>query len=298
MGRLAIFLLLLSVMLLTACQTAAEDTSVVKRYERIVSLSGSITETLFALGQEDKLVGIDVTSTYPAEGVAGLPQLGHVRNLNVEAVLGLQPDLVIAEASDAGTAALQALEEAGLEILVLSGAHTLEKPIEQAQLLSEKLGGATALAALAAKHERHLADLAKAKQGQTYRPKVLFIYARGKGSMMVAGQGTPAQAMIELAGGRNAVRSFEGFQALSAEGLMEVQPDVLLLFSSGLESLGGLAGLEQVPGLMQAPAGQHGRVIAMDGLYLLGFTPRAAQAAAELCQALQSFDYKDAKTEL
>jgi iron complex transport system substrate-binding protein len=119
-------------------------------------------------------------------------------------------------------------------------------------------------------------------------PKVLFIYARGKGSLMVAGKNTAASVMIELAGGQNAVQSFEGFRALSAEGLMEAQPEVLLLFDSGLQSLGGVEGLLQIPGLAQTPAGQQGHIIGMDGLYLLGFTPRAARAAADLSGRLQA----------
>jgi iron complex transport system substrate-binding protein len=278
-------------LLLSACQMGQDKAGDAEAYERIVSLSGSITETLFALGHGSLIVGVDVTSTYPEAAVKSLPQLGHVRNLNIEAVLGLQPDLVVAEASDAVTTTLQALEQAGVEVLVLESTHTLEQPMAHARLLAGKLGGGDVLDGLEAADQRRRADLAQLRQMQAYRPKVLFVYARGKGSMMVAGKGTPAEAMIELAGGRNAIEQFEGFQALSAEGLMEVQPDVLLLFESGLASLGGLPGLLQVPGVRETPAGQHGRVIAMDGLYLLGFTPRAAQAAVELARTLQEFNY-------
>jgi iron complex transport system substrate-binding protein len=263
-------------------------------YQRIVSLSGGITETLFALGLGDRVVGIDITSTYPAELLGGIPRLGHVRNLNVEAVLGLQPDLIIVESGDAAATALPALAAAGPELMVLEEARTLAQPIARARLLARKLGGsAAALRALEQEHEQHLNELMKLKARQDFKPKVLFVYARGKGSMMVAGQGTPAAAMIDLAGGRNALTGFEGFRALSAEGLVDIEPDVLLLFDSGLESLGGLEGLLQVTGLRQTPAGKNRRIIAMDGLYLLGFTPRVAQAALSLCQALNAFEYEE-----
>lgn len=276
---------------LNACQnapSATEEATQEASYERLVSLSGSVTELLYELEQGDKIVGVDVTSTYPADKVTELPKLGHVRQLNVEALLSLQPDLVLAERTDEASAALQQLEAAGVEVLWLDGSFTLDKPLAQAEQISEKLGLNEELESLRKTYEADKAKLQQARKAIEETPKVLFIYARGKGSLMVAGKNTAASAMIELAGGQNAVQSFEGFRALSAEGLMEAQPEVLLLFDSGLQSLGGVEGLLQIPGLAQTPAGQRGHIIGMDGLYLLGFTPRAARAAADLSGRLQA----------
>jgi iron complex transport system substrate-binding protein len=276
---------------LIACQntpSAAEQATQEAAYERLVSLSGSVTELLYELEQGDKIVGVDVTSTYPAEQLTELPKLGHVRQLNVEALLSLQPDLVLAERTDEASAALQQLEAAGVEVLWLDGSFTLDKPLAQAKQISEKLGLNEELESLRKTYKADKAKLQQARQAMEETPKVLFIYARGKGSLMVAGKNTAASAMIELAGGQNAVQSFEGFRALSAEGLMEARPEVLLLFDSGLQSLGGLEGLLQIPGLAQTPAGQRGHIIGMDGLYLLGFTPRAARAAVDLSERLQA----------
>lgn len=276
-------------LLLSGCQAEATgQTAQEKNHSRLVSLSGSITELLFALGQGDKIVGVDVTSTYPETEVGKLPKLGHVRQLNVEALLSLQPDLVLAERNDDASAALQKLEEAGVEVLWLDGSFSLDKPLAQARKISDKLQLEDELQSLRQSYEADLQQLEQTRKAVSGSPKVLFIYARGKGSLMVAGTNTAAAAMIELAGGQNAVQSFEGFRALSAEGLMETSPEVLLLFDSGLESLGGIDGLLQVPGLAQTPAGQNGNIIGMDGLYLLGFTPRAAQAAADLSARLQA----------
>ncbi len=276
---------------LNACQnapSATEQATQEASYERLVSLSGSVTELLYELEQGDKIVGVDVTSTYPAEQVTQVPKLGHVRQLNVEALLSLQPDLVLAERTDEASAALQQLEAAGVEVLWLDGSFTLDKPLAQAEQIGKKLGLNEELESLRKTYEADKARLQQARQAMEETPTVLFIYARGKGSLMVAGKNTAASAMIELAGGQNAVQSFEGFRALSAEGLMEAQPEVLLLFDSGLQSLGGVEGLLQIPGLAQTPAGQQGHIIGMDGLYLLGFTPRAARAAVDLSERLQA----------
>lgn len=276
---------------LIACQntpSATEQATQEAAYERLVSLSGSVTELLYELEQGDKIVGVDVTSTYPVEQLTELPKLGHVSQLNMEALLSLQPDLVLAERTDEASAALQQLEAAGVEVLWLDGSFTLDKPLTQAEQISEKLGLDQELESLQKTYEADKAKLQQARQAMENTPKVLFIYARGKGSLMVAGKNTAASAMIELSGGQNAVQSFEGFRALSAEGLMEAQPEVLLLFDSGLQSLGGVEGLLQIPGLALTPPGQQGHIIGMDGLYLLGFTPRAARAAADLSGRLQA----------
>lgn len=265
--------------------------------QRLVSLSGAITESLFALGKGEQVVGVDVTSTYPAE-VRERSQVGHIQNLNVEGVLGLQPDVILVEAKDSATAALKTLREAGLDVFIVPNEATLEGPKRMLKALAAKVGADEALAPLLASYEAQEAELAKTLERIDTSPSVLFIYARGKGNMMVAGQGTPAQAMIELAGGKNAVTQFEGFQALSAEGLMAAQPDVLLMFETGLKSLGGEAQVLNMPGVAQTPAGKNQRILAMDGLYLLGFTPRAPQAAAELATALQQIAQQTADPSL
>lgn len=254
---------------------------------RIVSLSGAVTEALFALGQGDKIVGIDVTSSYPADQVQQILQLGHVRKLNVEAVLALKPDLIIMDSTDAALPAIAQLEGAGIEILKATAHYDLNRPVQLLEQLAAKLNQEEKAKALIADYKTNLKRLHEITQNMGNRPKVLFIYARGKGSMMVAGNNTPAAAIIEAAGGQNAVTAFDDFKALSAEGLLEVQPDAFLLFDSGLQSLGGVKGLLEVPGVAQTPAGKGKQIIAIDGLKLLGFTPRAAEAAIELAEELQ-----------
>ena len=285
-------LLLLS---LLACQGQQEVESKVskpetdKKYERIVSLSGAITELLFAMGQGGNIVGIDVTSTYPSDQLQAIPRLGHVRQLNTEAVLGLQPDLIIAEKGTEENDQLTTLSGSGIEILFLEKENSLENPVKMAQQLADQLATQDDVADLASAIVSDQVALENRISNFSGKPRVLFIYARGTGNMMVAGTATPAAAMIELAGGENAITSFEGFKALSTEGLLQANPDVLLLFESGLQSIGGLAGLQKIPGVSEVTAGKKQQVIAMDGLYLLGFTPRVGQAALDLSQQLLQF---------
>ncbi len=274
--------------ILAACQSGSNQLSEPESYQRIVSLSGAITETLFTLGHGDKIIGVDITSTYPSE-TNTLTKLGHVRQLNAEGVLGLQPDLIIMENSDNNSAAIKQLEQSGIPILYLEKPNNLDAPLQMARRIAQKLGDPKAkLSALEQKIQQEKQQLQALLAQHTERPKVLFIYARGKGNLMVAGKNTSAEAMINAAGGQNAMIEFEDFKSLSVEGLIKAQPEVILMFESGLQSLDGADELLKIPGISQTPAGQNRRIIAMDGHYLLGFGPRSAQAALELAQKIAS----------
>src|SRR3546814_10521282 len=115
---------------------------------------------------------------------------------------------------------------------------------------------------------------------------VFFIYARGTGTMMVAGQLKQLDEMITLAGGENAVSGFEDFKPLTAESLVAANPDVILLFDSGLSSLGGIAGLLEVQGVAETNAGKARKVVEMDGQFLTGFGQRLGKAILELTKKI------------
>ena len=107
--------------------------------------------------------------------------------------------------------------------------------------------------------------------------------------MLAAGTGTEAEAIIEMAGGRNAVSGFEGYKPLTDEAVIAAAPDVILMMDRGdsvvdLDTL--RAELLALPAIASTPAGKEGRLIRMNGLYLLGFGPRTGKAALELHRAL------------
>jgi iron complex transport system substrate-binding protein len=255
--------------------------------ERIISLDGTLTELLFDLGYGDQLVGVDVTSSYPP-AVNEVPKLGHVSKLNVEAILQLKPSLIFVNADAKDKPALQTLADANITIVPIPSKTSLDNAAHAARLLGKQLG--TPEARLADYAQQIAADsltLTKTlAQASGEKPRVLFIYARGAKQLMVAGAETEAAAMIDLAGGVNAITSFTDFKPLTPEALVEAAPEVILMFESGLASLDGKDGLANIPGISQTPAFKNDRVIAMDGHYLLGFGPRAGQAANELAKAL------------
>lgn len=258
--------------------------------EKIISLNGTITELLYSLGYGDRIVGVDVTSTYPAAATDTLPKLGHVSQLNVEAILALGPNKIFVTAEDASKEGLQKLRSAGIEVLPIEVVSTLENSAEMANQLAAHLDipqqQIQLLENAMAADRQKLESVLDRKLANAKAPKVLFIYARGTGRILVAGKSTEAARMIELAGGENAITTFDDFEAMTPESLVAAAPDVILMFSSGLASLDGKQGLGQVPGIEQTPAYRNDNVVAMDGQYLLGFGPRAGQAATELAEKL------------
>lgn len=263
--------------LLTHLTTARAQTP-----PRIVSLDGTVSEILYELGLESRLVGVDVTSTYPAS-LEKLSKVGHNRNIGAEGVLAQRPTLVLTtEKAGAKESVLEQLRKADVEVVVYKQEFSAAGA---KQLIRDVANTCKVPAKGEALIKRMEGDLAQVKK-VSGQPRVLFIYARGAGTMFVAGSGTPVQTMIELAGGQNAAKGFADFKPLTAEALVAANPDVILLFDSGLESLSGPGGLLGIPGIAQTQAGKNKRFITMDGHLLTGFTPRLGKALAELARKI------------
>lgn len=130
-------------------------------------------------------------------------------------------------------------------------------------------------------------DLKKAKV-LSQPTKVLFVYARGVGALNVGGTGTSVEKVIQMAGAQNAITDFSDFKPLTAESLVAANPDVILLFNSGLESVGGIEGFLKVSGVAQTKAGKNRKIIEMDGQLLTGFGPRLGLAVQELIAKLRA----------
>jgi iron complex transport system substrate-binding protein len=256
-------------------QTAAAE-------EKIVSVSGTATEVLCALGLEKNIIGVDVTSTYPAS-VQKLPKVGHNRSLNAEGILSLGPTLVVGMEEEFKPELKIQLEKAGIKVKLFKMEYTAQGSKSLITSMAAYFGKTSVGETLIKEIDQDLAKVKKSKNPK----KVLFIYARGAGTMMVAGKNTSLERIIELAGGKNAVTGFEEFKPLTAESLVAANPDAILLFTSGLESLGGMDGFLKIQGVLQTNAGRNKKVIEMDGQYLSGFGPRVGKAAAELATKLQ-----------
>ena len=261
---------------------------------RIVTLSGAITEIVFALGAGSQVVGVDASSSHPST-VNQLAKVSYHRRLSAEGVLSLAPTLVIATTEAGPPAAIEHLRSAGVELLIVPHEPTVESALTKIERIASALDASKAGDKLIAQIGEQL-DLARSSHpADNAKIKVLFIYARGQGTLNVAGRATGADTIIELAGGVNAVEGYNNYKPLTSEGAIAAAPDVILLMDKGLESIGGPEALWQLPGLALTPAGRQKRVISLDGLLLLGFGPRLGQAALALNQALYTTSADDGR---
>ncbi len=259
---------------------------VVEGNASLVSVGGSVTEIVYALGLADRVLAVDSTSLYP-NAATNLPNVGYMRRLAAEPILAMAPSLVLAVEDSGPPAVLDQLREAGLQVVVVPDEPTPQGISEKIELISGALGVSDKGRVLSRQVEEELQDLRKAVMATGQRPRILFLLSIGNGGApLAAGRETSAASIIELAGGVNAIDAFQGYKALSPEALVEAAPDVLLVTRRSLGLLGGADGLLQVPEISETPAGREGRIVAMDGLLLLGFGPRTPQAIAELAEAL------------
>lgn len=279
MKKIALSLVLLAG-IAVSCNSTSENSGE-KSGKKIVSLSGAVTETIAALGAENQLVGVDVTSTFPESVKAHAQDLGHIRSITLEPVVALQPDVVVAAAKDLNPELQGKLKEAGIEVKLVDQDYSVQGAKDLIQAVGELVGNADTRS-LTDKIDTDLAQIQKFEKA----PKVLFIYARGAGTLMVAGDKTPFSEIVKLAGGQNAVSGFEDFRPLTPEAMIQGNPDVILLFDSGLASLGGPDGLLTVPGVAQTTAGKNKAVIGLDGGLISNFGPRTGEAALALNKAL------------
>lgn len=270
-----------------ACRPAASQeappaaTAQAPAQDRLVTIGGAVTETVFALGLGSQVVGVDTSSVFPP-AAAQLPKVGYQRTIAAEGVLSLRPTRVVVSEEAGPPHALAQLRNAGLAVDVIAGKQSIAGAKEKIRAIANLLQVPERGAQLAAKLDADFAHAQSIAAWPGSRPRVLFLYARGAGTAMVGGASTSAAAMIELAGAANAAAALEGFKPYSAEALVAALPDIILLTERGMASLGGAEAVRQLPGLASLPGERMPRVVALDDLMLLGFGPRTGQAVAEL----------------
>lgn len=256
---------------------------------RIVSVGGGATETIFALGGQKNVVGVDISSTWPAQ-VKELPQVGYQRTLAAEGILSLKPDILIVTSAAGPEPVLKQIEKAGVDVVRLPSAPTIETVKLRINEIAAILGNPEKAPPLWNKVQTDL-NLAKEKQAKIKTPKkVLFLLAVPGRPPMTAGKNTEADAMITLAGAQNVVTEFESYRVLTPEAIQALNPDVILTTDDGLAAMGGVDALWRMPGLQKTNAAKERNLIAMDLGFLLNFGPRTGEAALALTDKLYGGD--------
>jgi iron complex transport system substrate-binding protein len=256
---------------LPATVTGADGRTVtVTDASRVVALQGPIAETVVALGLADALVGRDQSTTL--DELADLPVVSTGHSVSAEGVLSLAPTLVLADARTGPAEVMDQLRAAGVPVVVVPEVWTLEEMDDRVRAIAAALGVADAGEELAA---RLTSSVTAAPDGDG--PRVAFLYLRGTAAVyLLGGDGSGADSLIEAAGGVDAgsASGLGSFTPLTSEALAAAAPEVLLVMSKGLDSVGGVDGLLELPGVAQTPAGRDRRVVVVEDGLLLAFGPR------------------------
>ena len=250
-------------------------------FARTVSIGGAITEILYALGLESRLVGVDTTSLYPAAALHDKPNVGYMRQISAEGVLGLNPTLILAIQGSGPRETMELLETAKVPLVLVPETFTEEGLVEKIKLVGHAMGVDARAECLATAVGTDLAQLRTLRAKVTKPVRVMFVMSLLNGRAMVAGHKTAADEIIQLAGATNAVDDYDGYKNIADEAIVAAKPDVVLSIERGKDSLQAEA-VYTHPGFALTPVAANKGFITMDGLYLLGFGPRTAAAARDL----------------
>lgn len=250
-------------------------TAAVRSEQRIVPVDGDLAEIVFALGFGDQVVATDISATYPANADE-LPEVGYQRALAPEPILGFEPTLVLATDLARPIETLDALERLDVDTVVIERESSPRGPGNKIRAVATAIGADAAGVELAAEVDAQIAAATARALLATSSPRVGVVYLRGDSVQLLFGEGSGVDWLIDAAGGIDVADELGVVDnaPISAEALLTAAPDVLIVPQRGLDSVGGLDGLLEIPGIAATPAGQERRILVYDDQLLLGNGPR------------------------
>lgn len=272
--------------LVLAAGCSSSDTTRETSGERIVTLTAGLTEAVFALGAGDLVVARDISSTI-AEADA-LPIVTTAHDINVEALLAVRPTLILIDEDTGPETALDQIAATGVRIELVDNATTVDEIIPRLERVAEILGLQDRAARLRDAIDKDLAGVRTDDSLADVR--VAFLYVRGPaGVYLIGGPGSGPDSIIAAAGATDAgtATGLElAFTPLTPEAMVEAAPDVLLVTTTGLDSVNGIDGLVELAGVAQTPAGKARRVITAEDGLLFSFGPRTPSLIESLRQEI------------
>ncbi len=237
--------------------------------QRIIALAPSITEIIYALGEERRLRGVTQFSDYP-EAALALPQVGSYVNLDLEKIVALRPDLCIAVKDGNPKAVIDKLEALHIPVYAVDP-RDLESVMEAISAIGRLLGAGEhadrIIARMAKRVEKVKATVAKAR----HYPKVFFQI--GITPIVSIGSGTFIHELIVMAGGRNLAQGKVPYPRFSKEQVLSLAPEIFIITSMDRDGL-----FEQIQAEWQKwpdmPAVKNNRILLVDSNLLDRAGPR------------------------
>ena len=253
---------------------------------RIVALANGAAELIAAMGYQENLVGRDIASSTTELTDVPIVTSGH--QVIPETIIALQPTLVIIDDATGPSSAIAKLEKAGIRIISISQSWNLADLVSKIEQIGTALGAPQSATLLNNLLTESITGTLVEASATSKKLKIAFLYLRGTSSIyLVGGKGSGADYLIEASGAVDvgAEKLSKPFTPLTAETMAQLNPDLILVMIGGLESVGGVSGLVELPGIAQTPAGKNLQVVAVDDSLLLSFGPRTPSLISELATA-------------
>lgn len=252
-----------------AIQIKPQEQATVKT---IVALANGSAEIISALGFKSLIIGRDIAST--DEDLKAIPIVTSGHQVVAEKIISLNPDLVIIDQSTGPSTAIATLKNAGISVVTVPEAWTLRDIPVKVSTIAASIGVPRSGEEL----NLQISDvLQTARKSSLKNVRVIFLYVRGGSAIyLIGGQGSGADSLMQAIGATDvgAAQFSQPFTAMTSELMISLNPDVILVMTKGLASVGGVSGLVNLPGIAQTSAGENRRVIAVDDSLLLSFGPR------------------------
>lgn len=272
-----------SVAAITKAQSITLDEQQQASPQRVVALANGSAEIIASLGYLNILVGRDIAST--SNELKGVPIATAGHQVVAEKILEINPDVVLIDNTTGPATALEVIQRAGIKVTLIDEAWTLTDIAKKIVAIGEVIGAQSAAVQLVQKLNSALQASGKDHPGV----RVAFLYLRGGSAIyLLGGQGSGADSLIEHLGAIDvgAQKFKDPFSPITSEALIAANPEIILMMSKGLESVGGIDGLISLPGISQTPAGKNRAVIAVDDSLLLSFGPRTPDLLRQLSGAI------------
>lgn len=271
---------------LLACLGNAAWAAADRPGNRVVCVSKQINEFIYAIGAEDHLVAHDLTSVYPPQ-ITKLPSVGYHRALSAEGIISMRPSLFLTDGNVGPQAVLDQLRKVGIPIKVMPPGKTMQGAQALLTQLGEYFHREAAAAKVLAQWRDAMAQVraAQKRRAGKPRPRVLLIhFGQIINNYLAVNRGTPADRIIEWAGGVNAMTKVGGMTRLTPELIAKAAPDIIIANNVAFDRYGSVKKFKQMPGVALTPAARSNRIYRVEESAIIYFGPRTPQTVHKLAK--------------
>jgi iron complex transport system substrate-binding protein len=292
MNRLQILVIVVSMSLLTGCNRFGHKVASSEGPQRIVCIGEGYNEIIYALGAQANLVGVDYSSTFPAE-IQKLPTVGYHRALSAEGILSLKPTLIIDDDNIGPENVVRQLQALHIPMKTFKAKND---SVEGTKALLREMGAffhkEQRAEELCAQMDREMAAAAADVKKYKTTPRVAVVhFGRASNTYLLVGNGgggdaSTAGKMVEMAGGQMAIQKTGMQRMVSPELIAKSNPEVILMTEYGFDHLGSAEQARTLPGVAETDAARNNRIYRVPEHDLMYFGPGTGESITRLAQLI------------